>query len=205
VAIKRTDLQADVLNDEYEKERLRAEAHLMSEMSHPNIVALYGVCVTAKRGEQQLLLVMEACQFSLKAYLDNVMQRGKDEEADERARVVGNGFKLTEMRLMKLLQEITAGMRYLHDRQPPIIHRDLKPGNVSVLFNLHDACHSWMQPNSCSDSRLPLLDTGVNRQVAVRQDRRLRREQIQPEKGWTGRVGGNHNDCQCWHACVHGS
>jgi serine/threonine protein kinase len=138
VAIKRTDLQVDVLNDEYEKERLRAEAALMSKIFHPNIVALYGVCVTAKRGDQQLLLVMESCQFSLKAYLDHIIGAGKKEEAAERGRVVSGGFKLTEGKLMKLLQEIAAGMRYLHDRQPAaIIHRDLKPGNASFFELLH--------------------------------------------------------------------
>jgi len=85
------------------------ELHVMSGLSHPNIVSLLGACMTPPK----LFFVMELCERSLFRALHENRQHPLSREG--RTRVAKN---------------IADGMAYLHARPAPIVHRDLKSANV---------------------------------------------------------------------------
>ena len=72
----------------------------MKELSHPNIVALKGVC----RKPPVFCLVMEYCPKSLYDVIQNT--------------------RIAAPLALDWARQVTAGMEYLHSRN--VIHRDLK-------------------------------------------------------------------------------
>ena len=44
-------------------------------------------------------------------------------------KLVGN---ISEEEAWKLLQDISAGLEYLHSKEPPVIHSDIKPDNILI-------------------------------------------------------------------------
>lgn len=89
---------------------LKREVWIMSAINHPNLVTLYGVCMSP------LSLILELAQHgTLHDYLHS-------------------GRPIQMKTKWKLALDIAAGMNYLHKRQPPIVHRDLKSPNI-LLFD----------------------------------------------------------------------
>jgi hypothetical protein len=88
----------------------RREVSLLSQLHHPNIVQLLGVCESPDDGT--CYIVTEICLGSLRELIDN-------EE-------VGLNRSLA----LRISLQISSGMLYLHEKD--VIHRDLKPGNVLV-------------------------------------------------------------------------
>eukprot|EP00026_Physarum_polycephalum_P001262 Phypoly_transcript_01263.p1 GENE.Phypoly_transcript_01263~~Phypoly_transcript_01263.p1 ORF type:complete len:1153 (+),score=139.74 Phypoly_transcript_01263:409-3459(+) len=84
----------------------RHEAWIMSSLSHPHIVKMYGVCL------YPLCMVTE---FVPNGDLFKFLQTEKE---------IDWKFKL------KMALDIAKGMQYLHSISPPLIHRDLKSPNV---------------------------------------------------------------------------
>ena len=108
VAIKKVKVNSDETS--FEK-----EANILSQLRHPNIVALFGVSVT----ERDKFLVTEWMPSgSLDALITNAV-KGK--------------INLKFSQKIAILTDICKGMSYLHSSN--IIHRDLKPGNVLIGSN----------------------------------------------------------------------
>ena len=95
------------------------EAHLLSQLHHPNIVQLLGICDSSSpQGGQEMLLVME------------YMARGSLSD------VLGDAsISLPPKQKASMALEAARGMLYLHTLKPPVLHRDLKSPNLLVDAN----------------------------------------------------------------------
>jgi hypothetical protein len=93
-----------------------SEAALLSELHHPNIVQLLGICRhQSSTGCQEMLIVMD---YMEKGSLGDVLI-DKESELSWKTR-----------RQMAL--DAARGMRYLHSLTPSVLHRDLKSPNLLV-------------------------------------------------------------------------
>lgn len=94
-----------------EHERIQREINVMSKITHPNLVRLYGVTLNP------LQVITGWCAggdcFNLLHTQINNVQLGWDQ-------------------LHKMSSDVAAGMAYLHARNPLIIHRDLKSPNLML-------------------------------------------------------------------------
>ena len=90
-------------------DRFVEECHLMSSLRHPHIVQFLGVSFLP--GSQLPALLMEKLLCSLDDLLEKNVQ-------------IPLPVKTS------ILSDVTKGLVYLHERNPPIIHRDLTAKNV---------------------------------------------------------------------------
>ena len=85
-----------------------AECYHHSEFRHPNIVQFIGVCFD-RRGLPRL--VMEKMEHNLSYFVEA-------------------NAPIPLHKVLSILHDISLGVWYLHNRDPPIMHRDLSPNNV---------------------------------------------------------------------------
>ncbi len=90
--------------------RLIREVETASKLSHPNLVRVHGYGQD-RQGEPYLVM-----DFVTGENLDDLLLR--------------NGGKLPQQRVLEIMMQICAGLRYAHANG--VIHRDLKPSNVIV-------------------------------------------------------------------------
>lgn len=88
------------------------ELKVLTQLEHPNIVNLFGYCISA----EELILVMDLCDSNLKNFLREA-----------------NYKPLTILQVIHFSIDILKGLSYLHNQK--IGHRDLKPENI--LVKLH--------------------------------------------------------------------
>jgi len=86
------------------------ECNLTSQLSHPNIVQFRGI--SFRTGDIPIML-MELMDASLTSYIDSQQN-------------ISNTTKIS------ILHDVSLGLRYLHERNPPVIHRDLSSNNVML-------------------------------------------------------------------------
>ncbi|XWS26959.1 hypothetical protein CRYUN_Cryun26dG0074900 [Craigia yunnanensis] len=102
-----------------EEERLAAdfwrEAHILGQLHHPNIVALYGVVT-----DGPLTSLATVAEYMVNGSLKQVLRR-KDRTIDRRKRLI-------------IAMDAAFGMEYLHEKN--IVHFDLKSHNF--LVNMRD-------------------------------------------------------------------
>ncbi|WP_372371128.1 protein kinase [Candidatus Uabimicrobium sp. HlEnr_7] len=98
------------MNSDREVQRFIREAKLAASLNHPNIISVYEV------GNSQKI-----CYFTME-YIEGM-------PLNDYARK----FKLTPLRVMKLLLPIVQAVNFAHSKN--IIHRDIKPGNIIVDSN----------------------------------------------------------------------
>lgn len=91
---------------------LRREAVTAIELTHPNIIRLYGFHTD---GDVKFL-VME--------YIDGVTLEQLISRAPDN--------RLGIERTVKYISEIASALDYAHSRSPAVIHRDLKPSNIMI-------------------------------------------------------------------------
>ena len=91
------------------------ECQLMSSLRHPNITQFLGICFLP--GTQLPLLVMERLETSLDDLLEHIPN-----------------LPLSLKR--SVLEDVSSGLLYLHDMQPPVVHRDLTSKNVLLTSSL---------------------------------------------------------------------
>ncbi len=92
--------------------KFRVECVTLSKLRHPNIVQFIGVYY-GRQGKSDLTLIMECVSTDLYHFLG-----GKNN--------VPLSIKLS------ILRDVSFGLVYLHEYNPPIIHRDLTARNILV-------------------------------------------------------------------------
>jgi serine/threonine protein kinase len=102
------------------KKELMDELFVMSRLSHPHIVTLFGACTRAPN----LCMVMELCDATLFSAVHGTGDGVRSRAARSEKEVVG------------LSVQIASAFEYLHDLRPAVIHRDLKSNNVLLTSDL---------------------------------------------------------------------
>ena len=99
--------------DEKLKREFMDELHVMSSLSHPNVVELFAVNIKPPK----LFFIMELCDRSLYQLLHLTQEHISMEKMIEMATGFANG------------------MQYLHGKKPPMIHRDIKSQNILLTID----------------------------------------------------------------------
>lgn len=99
-------------------ESLEAELDLLSQLRHPRILTLMGVCTNINRPEGNVALVMERME---QGSLYNILH-----DSDELLPCT----TLNYMKRIRLAVDIADGMRFLH--HSGVVHKDLRSGHVLV-------------------------------------------------------------------------
>eukprot|EP00040_Diaphanoeca_grandis_P021833 m.116568 g.116568 ORF g.116568 m.116568 type:complete len:825 (+) comp28516_c0_seq3:212-2686(+) len=107
VAVKILEVKAELID--IDSEDFQKEASAMQALHHPNLVTFYGFGTTSAG---KPFMVTELMNQTLRQCL--VSEMGKTTDWSKARR---------------WCTDITAGMLYLHTRNPPMIHRDLKSDN----------------------------------------------------------------------------
>ncbi|KAG2389477.1 hypothetical protein C9374_014037 [Naegleria lovaniensis] len=118
VAVKVITL--DIL--ETDEEDFKKEVRVMNSLSHPNIVAFYGLSMC----ERERRLIVELVDGgNLQNFIYNLK--------------IGN-MKANFGRKIKILLDVANGLTYLHQRNPAVVHRDLKPANILMMTSSSGCC-----------------------------------------------------------------
>jgi serine/threonine protein kinase len=111
---------------------LLAEARVLVELQHPNIVRVLGICLDA--GHECVLMEL-AQNGTVRDLLDNVAAE-RSECSDDAAALPA---ALPAPLLFSLLRDVILGMCHAHAHEPSaILHRDLKAANI-LLSDSHRA------------------------------------------------------------------
>ena len=95
------------------KDEFLRECDVWSGMRHPNIVSFLGVYYPSSDESGLPVMVTEKMQESLTSLV---------EKHDD----------IPLLTKLSILHDVSLGLRYLHDHQPPIIHGELSPNNILV-------------------------------------------------------------------------
>jgi len=136
VAVKAFTLGAASATEDALQE-LSHEAEVMSSIISRYVVRLYGVCLDPPQ------MVIE---YMRGGSLDRLLHKPQ-------------AYALTWSQRLEILQDITAGLMFLHSQNPPIFHRDLKSPNV-LLFEPP-------MPNFQGKYNVKLCDFGLAKVKAV--------------------------------------
>jgi serine/threonine-protein kinase CTR1 len=109
VAIKQFKLEYSTSSKELEK--FIKEMNILAKVRHPNLILLMGVCVD----QPNLCIISELVQNC--SLFQAIHKAPKPLSMENRFRIA---------------YQLTLGLQYLHQYEPPIVHRDLKPENVLV-------------------------------------------------------------------------
>ena len=97
-----------------EKKKIKAtfirECYHCSLINHPNIVKFFGLYYTDR--SDLPIMVMELMDTNVTTF------------------IAKNKSKITMETKLSILQDVSFGLSYLHNRLPPVIHRDLSSNNV---------------------------------------------------------------------------
>ena len=104
-------LEKSKIKDRKDVERISREIKILKQLHHPNVVQIYEIIETDK----DLYLVMEYAS------------------GGELFELIVQNQKLKERTASKHLQELLAGVHYIH--KLGICHRDLKPENLLIDFD----------------------------------------------------------------------
>ena len=91
--------------------KFRNECVILSKLRHPNIVQFIGVHY-GRRGKADLTLIMECVSSDMDKFLDPKVN-----------------LNIPLPLKLRILRDVSCGLNYLHERNPPIIHRDLTARN----------------------------------------------------------------------------
>ena len=89
-----------------------------SSVRHRNIVQFLGVYYDPADDSSLPVMVMELMHTSLKIFVEN------------------NRSSISFGRKATILHDVSLGLSFLHNRNPPILHRDLSPNNVMLTSHL---------------------------------------------------------------------
>ncbi|KAG8952113.1 hypothetical protein FRC04_005113 [Tulasnella sp. 424] len=151
VAVKKLRYGDNTDNEKFSKSFVY-EVDILAGLSHPNIVKLLGFIEDLENGEACMIFVWEEN--------GNVQEFLAKRKCDVPERV-------------SLVKDVTAGLEYLHTRQPPICHGDLK--SLNILVN-----------PSC---RAVITDFGSARVLRGRSGSKADRKQVKPNATVLSRQG----------------
>ncbi|KAG8952126.1 hypothetical protein FRC04_005126 [Tulasnella sp. 424] len=151
VAVKKLRY-GDNYDDEKFSKSFVNEVDILARLSHPNIVKLLGFIEDLENDDARLIFAWEEN--------GNVQQFLAKRKCHVPERV-------------SLVKDVTAGLEYLHTRQPPICHGDLK--SLNILVN-----------SSC---RGVITDFGSARVLRKRSESKADRERVKPEASVPSRAG----------------
>lgn len=106
------------LHNEEQMESFAKEASLMFNLTHPNLVRIFGVCI-----DKKFAIIME---YVPGGSLHDLLHKTET--------------PLSEHTKVNLLYDIAIGLQYLHERD--IMHRDLKPPNVLIYSEKKKELHA---------------------------------------------------------------
>jgi len=104
------------LNDETDLRDFAEEIRIMSSIAHPNLLSLYGISFSSDFADVILLTTL----MENGSLADVLFKKHKQFNGEEKIRI---------------LQEISFGIHYLHSIRPRVIHRDLKSDNILLTRN----------------------------------------------------------------------
>jgi serine/threonine protein kinase len=187
-------------------EELSREVSILSRLgNHPNIVGMYGISKEPIRSHPRVFIVMEFVDGGdLQVALERWGAEGSSAEgadasgADAASAPTGSGVLVGAQdsffatTVLKLAQQVAAGMRFIHANR--VLHLDLKPGNILVA-----PCSSANVALRCSTSeserlrgaRLKLTDFGLSSSSTLRKQQRVAQARARAKaKGLKGRSKG---------------
>lgn len=132
-------------SDDPKQDFFMSEVTAVSKLRHPNITVFYGVTEPPEP-----LIITELLDCSLHELLQN--------SSSHRT--------LPEVVMMRLLQDVAAGVNYLHSRRPSVIHRDVSTSNV--LCSMPASASMDALVAAATDTSRPLAkltDFGLSRNV----------------------------------------
>eukprot|EP00931_Biecheleriopsis_adriatica_P114690 TRINITY_DN90606_c0_g1_i1.p1 TRINITY_DN90606_c0_g1~~TRINITY_DN90606_c0_g1_i1.p1 ORF type:complete len:287 (+),score=50.36 TRINITY_DN90606_c0_g1_i1:65-925(+) len=112
VAIKELAVKSNDVDQAFSR-----EVQVMRKVTHPNLVTMYGICVTQ---DENLKIVTEFCEGgAVFEFLHNCTE-----------------VEITHKQQAKMCLDVALAMRCLHDFKPMIIHRDLKSLNLLMVNSI---------------------------------------------------------------------
>ena len=111
-------LEASQKEKENVVEKFKKECLILNKLRHPNVVQFIGVYY-GKGGKDDIALVMEKLECDLTEFLSD-----------------NSNIELSTK--VSILHDVSYGLVYLHEYNPPIIHRDLTARNI-LLDKRHRA------------------------------------------------------------------
>lgn len=115
VAVKQ--FTSDYSESNKKMKKFTKELKVLTQVAHPNLLKLIGVCVD----KQNLCLVTELVRNFTLFY---AIHRNKER-------------KLTLSEQFSISIQLSKGVAHLHGKNPPIVHRDLKPENCLLDHDLN--------------------------------------------------------------------
>ncbi len=94
-------------------ETFRSEYKVAYELNHTNLIHANYFDVS----EQRPYLVMPYCE------------RGSAENLIDD---IADGGQVSEETLWRFLHDVSSGLAYLHQQEPPLVHQDIKPANILI-------------------------------------------------------------------------
>jgi len=98
---------------------VKKETEFVKQLSHPNIVEMYGCKLNLAK--QEMFIWMELMKCDLEDIIDSL--KNPKQEADQK-------FLVTD--ICYITREVACALAYLHAQKPAVLHLDLKPSNILI-------------------------------------------------------------------------
>jgi len=125
----------------YCKNMFEYEASILAILDHPNIVKFFGKCYESGGTDNPPWLVMERLHTSLRSLI--------------------NEQCLNPLSKVKILCDVTAGLKYLHSSSLGIVHCDLTPNNILITKTLKAKIGDFGVSKFLSDGQLTIQTPGT--------------------------------------------
>jgi len=100
-------------------EDVLAEARLLVDLTHPNIVRIYDANVCDEFGKPFAFMAMEYA------------------EGRTLASLISTSIRLPDSTVVSIGMQVASALAETHARNPPLLHRDIKPSNVLIFSEVH--------------------------------------------------------------------